>query len=116
MVSRSFPSVVTISFFSRLILLTRESDCDTVSEAHTKQSCVGRMKSGETQKVCLAGAVPLLLAPSNRLSVSGPSAYLEEYFACFTAPVVSEWCWWHGSGLFKRPRGNGCETSDNQLV
>lgn len=89
MVSRSFPSVVTISFFSRLILLTRESDCDTVSEAHTKQSCVGRMKSGETQKICLAGAVPLLLAPSNRLSVSGPSAYLEEYFACFTAPLVN---------------------------
>lgn len=61
----------------------------TLSEAHTKQSCVRRMKSGKTQKVCLAGAVPLLLALSNRLSVSGPSAYLEEYFACLTAPSVT---------------------------
>lgn len=40
-------------------------------------------------QVCLAGTVPLLLAPSNWLSVSGPSAYLEEYFACFTAPSVT---------------------------
>lgn len=46
------------------------------------------MKSGKTQ-VCLAGVVPLLLAPSNRRSVSGPSAYLEEYFSCFTAPSVT---------------------------
>lgn len=67
----------------------RESDCDTVSEVYTEQSFVGRMKSGKTQKVCLAGAVPLLLAPSNRLSVSGSSAYLEEYFACLTAPSVT---------------------------
>lgn len=89
MVSKSFLSVVTIAFFSRLILLTRESDCATVSEAHTKQSCEGRMKSEKTQKVCLAGAVPLLLAPSNRLSVSGPSAHLEEYFSFFTAPSVT---------------------------
>lgn len=89
MVSKSFPSVVTISFFSSLILLTRESDSDTVSEAHTKQSHGGRMKLGKTQKVCLAGAEPLLLATGNRLSVSGPSAYLEEYFACFTAPSMT---------------------------
>ena len=32
----------------------------------------------------------MLLATSNRLSVSGPSAYLEEYFACFTAPSVTD--------------------------
>lgn len=89
MVSKSFLSVVTITFFSGLILLTRESDCHTVSEVHTKQSCEGRLKSGKTQKVCLAGAAPLLLAPSNRRSVSGPSAYLEEYFSCFTAPSVT---------------------------
>lgn len=81
--------MLTISFFSRLILLTHESDCDTVSEAHTKQSCEGGMKSGKTQKACLAGTVPLLLALSNGLSVSGPSACLEEYFACFTAPSVA---------------------------
>lgn len=43
----------------------------------------------KTQKVCLAGTAPLLLVPGNRLSVSGPSAYLEEYFACFTAPSVT---------------------------
>lgn len=42
--------MVTISFFSRLVLLTQESDFDTVSEAHTKQSCEGRMKSEKCSK------------------------------------------------------------------
>lgn len=34
--------------------------------------------------------MPTLLATSNRLSVCGPSAYLEEYFAYFTAPSVTD--------------------------
>lgn len=32
----------------------------------------------------------MLLAASNSLSVPGPSAYLQEYFACFTAPSMTD--------------------------
>lgn len=42
-----WPSMVTISFFSRLTQLTNESNGDTVREARIKKSCKGRMKSGK---------------------------------------------------------------------
>lgn len=82
--------------------MTNESNCDTNEVREMLK----------TQKACLAGTVPMLLATSNRLRGSGPSAYLHEYFACFTAADA----WWHGSALFKGPLGNCCETSGNQLV